>query len=269
MLPLDKINSATKYPSIPTYHVLGEKGRLKDEVQVDFPEGEPVFVTEKIDGTNTRIICMGSAYPSYILGSREELLHAAGDLIWNPSQGIVQTILEDQWSERACAARETTPLRPGIQVFYGEVYGGKTTAAAKNYTGGDQTRSGFRVFDVAHWPSQEGFDAILGMEREAISLWRENGGQPFLSTEALQQRCGTPADPWHLPRVPEIMVEKPPRSLQDTFAWLREVLPGPTLAALPGANPGHPEGVVVRSADRKRIAKIRFEDYERTLGRKG
>jgi len=33
---LRKLNSLTKYPSIPTYHKLGEKGILTEEVQVDF-----------------------------------------------------------------------------------------------------------------------------------------------------------------------------------------------------------------------------------------
>jgi hypothetical protein len=64
----------TKYPSIPTYHTLGEKGTLLEET-VSF-EGE-VILTEKVDGTNARIILLPDG--SFILGSREELLYASLD----------------------------------------------------------------------------------------------------------------------------------------------------------------------------------------------
>lgn len=51
---LSYLNSMTKYPSIPTYHKLNEKGILTAERNVIFDE--PVFATEKIDGTNARIL---------------------------------------------------------------------------------------------------------------------------------------------------------------------------------------------------------------------
>ena len=49
---LGKLNSMTKYPSILTYHNLGDKGILQETVQIPF-EGR-VIGTEKVDGTNTR-----------------------------------------------------------------------------------------------------------------------------------------------------------------------------------------------------------------------
>jgi ATP-dependent RNA circularization protein (DNA/RNA ligase family) len=52
---LNKINSVTKYPRIETYHKIGERGRLMDEVQVDFSD-QKVILTEKVDGVNGRII---------------------------------------------------------------------------------------------------------------------------------------------------------------------------------------------------------------------
>src|SRR6188768_1972097 len=75
---LAALNTATKYPSIPTYHKFGEKGRLTEELNVIFKGA--VIGTEKIDGTNTRIILPPGN--DYIIGSREELLFSGGDLLY-------------------------------------------------------------------------------------------------------------------------------------------------------------------------------------------
>ncbi|WP_197999772.1 RNA ligase family protein [Gimesia chilikensis] len=125
-LDLTKLNSATKYPSIPTYHALGERGALLAET-VDF-NGEPLIATEKVDGTNSRIILMPNG--CYLIGSREELLHARGDLIHNPALGIVETLkpTADRIVETVSTPADV------ITVVYLETYGGKTTAAAKQYT---------------------------------------------------------------------------------------------------------------------------------------
>lgn len=55
---LSKLNSATKYPSILTYHVIGAKGILQDDVLTYFPAATTLIGTEKIDGTNARMIFM-------------------------------------------------------------------------------------------------------------------------------------------------------------------------------------------------------------------
>ena len=73
---LQKLNSMTKYPSILTYHKLGERGRLLDEVQIPLA-GLTIYATEKIDGTNSRIIICPDG--TFIVGSREDLLWAQGD----------------------------------------------------------------------------------------------------------------------------------------------------------------------------------------------
>jgi len=66
----EKINTLTKYSSILTLHKLGEKGRLKSELTTPI-QGETMYATEKIDGTNVRIICYGS---EYLIGAREFIL---------------------------------------------------------------------------------------------------------------------------------------------------------------------------------------------------
>ncbi|HEY7427666.1 MAG TPA: hypothetical protein VH682_25770 [Gemmataceae bacterium] len=87
---LGKLNSMTKYPSILTYHALGHKGVLQETVQVPF-EGR-IIGTEKVDGTNTRLIFCPDQ--SVLVGSREDLLWERRDLIGNPAMGIVEAVKE-------------------------------------------------------------------------------------------------------------------------------------------------------------------------------
>src|SRR5436853_86817 len=71
---LGKLNSMTKYGSIPTYHEIGDRGMLQPERVV--LEGR-VRGTEKVDGTNSRVILLptpgvgqGDSAPGYLIGSR-------------------------------------------------------------------------------------------------------------------------------------------------------------------------------------------------------
>src|SRR5262245_33388117 len=91
---LDRLNALTKYPSIQTYHPLHPpKSRSHGRRAPVLPQvrfSGQVLATEKIDGANARIILLPDG--SFLLGSREELLYAAGDLLWNPALGIVATV---------------------------------------------------------------------------------------------------------------------------------------------------------------------------------
>lgn len=60
-------------------------------------------------------------------------------------------------------------------------------------------------------------------------------------------------------------VGPPPGSIAETYDWLRAAIGARSHAVLDDGASGKPEGVVVRDG-RRAIAKIRFEDYERTLG---
>jgi len=243
-MDLAKINSMTKYPSILTYHKLGEKGKLLDEVQVEF--NSPVIVTEKIDGVNGRIILFPDGL--YIIGSREELLYARGDLIGNPQLGIVDEL-------GPVAQKLATP--EVLTVFYFEVYGGNVTKNSKQYT--SEKKVGHLLFDVAEIPE---FEGLLDLSIEQISSWRNNGGQRFLSEEDLRNTF--------LEMTPRIgfdhkIAVNVPISMKNTYHWSKQMLADGTFVKLDPAAQGRPEGVVVRAPDRSRIAKIRFEDYERTF----
>jgi len=237
-MDLNKLNSMTKYPSILTYHKLGEKGRLLDEVQVEFDC--PVIVTEKIDGVNARIILFPDGF--YIIGSREELLYGRGDLIGNPQLGIVDEL-------KPVAQNLTTPNV--LTVCYFEVYGGSVTKNSKQYT--NEKRMGHRLFDIVEIPN---FEYFYHLPIEQIASWRDNGGQKFLSESELHEI--------QLKLTPRIGIDILPTGLLEVYDWITERLSDGTQAPLDYCG-GRAEGVVVRTPDRSKIAKIRFEDYERTL----
>jgi hypothetical protein len=248
---LGKLNSMTKYPSILTYHLLGDKGMLQERVQVPF-EGR-VLGTEKVDGTNTRLIfCPDGAA---LVGSREDLLWERRDLIGNPAMGIVEAVRElvrGHFAER-CATN-------AVAVYFLEVFGRGIGAAAKNYT--KEGRVGFRLFDVAF---VENYDEMLTWPPEKIAHWRDTGGQRYVDADRLAgiaQEIGV--EP--VPALFDTDVSALPTEMEATYQFL--LRHESTRCKLDDGAAGVPEGVVVRSPDRSRIAKIRREDYERTLMRR-
>ncbi len=242
---LEKLNSATKYPSIPTYHSM-DKGRLGD-VQVDF-EGNPPIATEKIDGVNGRIIV--SPKGTWFIGSRGELLTAEDDLVYNRAGGIVDTLRPLADALRVALDPST---RDRIFVGYFEVYGGKTTKAAKQYTG--SAALGARLFDVC-WLEE----SVLDRDRPSIAKWRDDGGQSYLE-EADLEKVAYNADVGLTPR---LTAEPPPIGIAETSEWLLATIPK-SRATLDEAAGAGAEGLVLRTDDRTRIAKVRFEDYQRHM----
>jgi hypothetical protein len=242
---LPALNSATKYPSIPTYHRLDpSNGNLLEEGPISF-EGT-VVATEKVDGTNARIIIRPDVF---IIGSREEFLYAEGDLIHNPALGIVDTLRP---IANGIMGRIVVDLGVTL-VFYGEVYGGKQTPAWRTY--GDGT-AGFRLFDIAMIP-----DDVLEWPVAAIATWRDNGNQnfvgekDFLST-AVATRCEV---------VPRINIHEYSQELPTSIQGMRDLLGQYVQGA---AVPGPAEGIVFRALDGTKLAKARFQDYDRTLKRR-
>ena len=248
MLNLEALNSATKYPSIPTYHALGERGSLTEDVTTF--EGD-VTLTEKVDGTNSRIILLPDG--DWFIGSREELLTARGDRVHNPALGIVAALRD------VADGLKGDGSGASINVFFLETYGAKIGGQAKQYTGAG--RVGWRMFDLAFIPIE-----VLDWDREHIAAWRDGDyGQPF-ATEATLQRAAEAEGIELTPRLATIPGAALPASVADTAEWLGRCLPT-TLVGLDETAGGRPEGIVLRTSDRSVIAKARFQDYERTLKR--
>lgn len=247
---LVKLNSLTKYPSIPTYHALDPKNGSLLEETIAFT-GE-VIGTEKIDGTNARLIFLPDG--TYLLGSREELLYAQDDLIGNPALGIVEAL-------KPLGEKLNGEQNDSITVFYVEVYGGKVTAASKQYTG--EQRVAYRLFDMVQIKD---YANLLVRPAQELASWRDGGGQPFLAEEALQSvssRSNLPLTP----RLFQLEAELLPQTIDATHAFLQQHLPA-SLSCLDEQGGGKPEGIVLRTRNRSVIAKARFEDYERTLKRR-
>ena len=257
---MHKLNSITKYPSILTYHNLGQKGSLVDSLVEDrsFDEGG-VFITEKIDGTNSRIIFCTDEHGSvedYIIGSREELLYARGDRIITDKQGIVDNMKPIADTVALLGEKKLLPNH-----LYGETYGGNINGH-KHYTG--HGSYGIRIFDM--WNIQISYidEMIEDMDLNRISSWREHGGQPFEHVNDLARFC----DEYDLTAVPYLEVihgKEIPTTLQGVWDWMQKFQR--SVATIDGGAVGMSEGVVVRYGDRSLIRKIRFEDYERTKKR--
>lgn len=246
---LAALNTATKYPSIPTYHTLNPKnGGLLDETTTFTGD---VILTEKVDGTNGRIVLFPDG--DFFIGSREELLHARGDRIHNPALGIVEALepLADRLQPRDEHGQ--------ILVFFLEVYGHKIGGAAKQYTGNGNVD--YRLFDIACI-----LPDVLDWDRAQISTWRDNGGQRFCN-EATLQRAAAAEGIEVTPRLATLDADALPTDIQETHDWLAAYLPA-TRVALDDAAGGQPEGIVLRTVDRSVIAKARFQDYTRTLKRR-
>jgi hypothetical protein len=119
------------------------------------------------------------------------------------------------------------------------------------------------MFDMSMVPL-----SVLDMNREQISTWRKNGGQLW-GSENLLEFASERED---IPLAPRIGVwgDKAydgtalPQDLHYMYDWLNDVLPK-SYAQLDESGKRRGEGVVIRSTDRKTIAKARFQDYERTF----
>lgn len=245
--------SLTKYPSIETFHALGERGRLTEAHELP---PEEVIVTEKVDGTNAAIVLWGD---EFLIRSREEWLTYSSDVIRNPALHIVEALLPMADNlVRFIGDPET------LQVLYGEVYG-RNINAAKTYTSTDAL--GFRLFDVLNMVEAE-VDELLERPIEQIAGWRDHGGQRFASEEVLQATAAAT----ELPLVPRIDIWTPfrfPESLSEMHLRMEATARETRCTLDPVYMPQRPEGIVLRTSDRRWIRKARFEDYRRALHGQG
>ena len=258
------LNSLTKYPSIPTWHVIGDKGRLTPATEYTAAKAQgPWHLTEKLDGTNARIILVGmGGKVDAFLGSREHILWALGDRCGDPAMGIVAA-LRGEPVERAREWLLNWGAVDGTVItIYGEVFGGKVGAGAKGYTSGDNV--GFRVFDMRQVLPSE-VPRLRQLEPGQLAMWRERSPDGWFDLEEFQREVAIAG----LETVPHLATDTElPVLLEDAHDLLRSTLVGGTYALLDGGGTGKAEGIVARTADRSKIVKLRFEDYERTLRKK-
>lgn len=247
----EKINTLTKYPSILTLHKFAKKGKFGQELTTNI-QGETLYATEKIDGTNVRLIFWGD---EFLIGSRKCILHYSRDLYWDEALGIVQQFYD----------LDIPILQPEqLTIVYGELFGGKVTAGSKNY---GKSQHGFRVFDIAVLEDL----SILEQSLAAISNWREHTveeegfeslayGQNFVDVATLAS--------YGYDLVPKVEFPALPNLEHATILEALKQHAATTQVALTPTALGKTEGVVVRNFDRSKIVKLRFEDYERTLRRR-
>lgn len=242
------LDSATKYPSIPTYHRIRGKGLLQED-PLSF--AGKVHLSEKIHGTNARIILDPTG--DYVIGTRDQLIHARGDYIVNPVMGLVEEL-------RDLAERLTPPVA-GVQVHYLEVYGGRVTDGSRWYAG-NRTTTGHRLFDVATVPPE-----VLARPVKWISSWREGGGQTYFARGDELEEWAEREQVALVPDLGWVDATDLPTDVEGMASYLTQILPS-TQAALDSEATGTTEGIILRSADRAMIAKARHEDYTRTLKRR-
>lgn len=259
-----KFNSATKYPSIATYHNLGPKNSLVDSLveNKDF-SNEEVFITEKIDGSNSRLILFTDSegyIEDYLIGSREDILYAKGDRIINQNLGIVENM--KKLADTITVINETDISGPflnpySVYCLYGETYGGKVNNA-KQYSKYGNYR--VRIFDLLTL-TQDEIENLLDLNLMQIVFWRDNGNQPFLPIFSVKEFCSR----FNLTTVPHlrtILGNEIPISLQDTWDWMQQFKT--SNAVIDEGGLGNAEGIVIRNADRSLIRKLRFEDYQKS-----
>jgi hypothetical protein len=249
------LNSATKYPSIMTYHELDGRGRLQENL-LDFAkvdDEEDVIWTEKVDGTNGRIVVLPDG--DYFIGKREELIYAKGDRIHNKDLGIMQTL--KPIADRIVATGHH-PALGSIVTYFLEVYGGTASSGSRQYTE-DRALFGARLFDMAVVDL-----SILERPLDQISSWREHEGPMWFDEEELQDLAPRFSLPL-APRLGTVKASALPKTPEGTHEWLTSALPSTHVALSDGAK-GQAEGIVLRTKDRSVIAKARFQDYEKALG---
>jgi RNA ligase (TIGR02306 family) len=155
-----------------------------------FEHGEPVYVTEKLDGQNGRYVATADAPLLSVAAIHDEVvigtpltLHAGSRTEWKKKEGNSnwwRVIEQNPWAERWCMDNQG-------KVLYGEVFG---FVQALRY-GAKPGQLFFRAFDIINgteYLDSEAFTASLPEEHRAPCL----GVMPF-DFEALQKLADGPS----------------------------------------------------------------------------
>ena len=257
LLDLHKLNILTKYPSIYTRHSLDNKGQASNDIEVQVKDEDVYYLTEKIDGTNSRIII----FPDnrYVIGSREEFLTADNDLIRNNTLGITTTVLPYAEHIKQYIKEHQDILHDNIIVIYGETFGGHSHKNGIAYSG-DRSRYAFRMFDIQRI-SIETLNSLLEKDETRIATWREHNNQNWFTFDELELMGSL----LKIPTVPFIAKLKGtdiPKEPEKMLDWIKNILPE-TKEKLDATAKGFAEGIICRTSDRKTILKIRNANYKK------
>lgn len=245
-----RLDSLTKYPSITTWHDF-DAGGAPSEIESDME----LFITEKVDGTNGRIVRLGG---QWWIGSRDKLL-ARNDngLFPGPSNPIEHAIVN---TLRPIAER--TIGLDHVTAWYFEVFGDGIGAASKEYARRGSGQVSCRLFDHAVIKNS---DEVMSWRQEQIAGWRQRGGQTFDSVENLStQLSGLVGLVPYLSSSP-VLARNLPKTIFDGRPFIERWVGKTSRVKLDVDGLGRTEGVVVRTADRKRIFKLRLEDYDKAM----
>ena len=103
------------------------------------------------------------------------------------------------------------------------------------------------------------FVDLVGLGESQTATWRDQGGQEFVrgfETRRRAEQCGfemVPVISWN---------DQPCHTLEETLANMRTMIDQTECGF---DEHGRAEGIVIRNSDRSFIAKLRFEDYEKSL----
>lgn len=261
-----KLDSITKYPSILTYHAMLDAKRLKEEVQVDFSQCEHLYATEKADGQNMRVVTV----PQFgtFLGTRDELVcmfDPLRDPIGEPRHKndpiheFKKLIVNNHVARTKF--HDSVYTVPCLTVWYFEMFGGRI-GPHKHYTSNNDID--WRVLDQCQIEDHE---SLMAKPPEWLSGWRNHGGQKFLNIRDFHDA----ADSFNLEPIRNhvhIINGDVSRlaTLVGAYYVLQDIAGGRSAFTMDLDASGVIEGIVLRNFDRTKIAKLRFEDYERSLG---
>lgn len=253
-----KLNTITKYPSIETYHTIKTRGTLGDELtNGESFKNQDVYITEKIDGTNSRILMYTDHNTDdYIIGDRNTFLTAKNDRVYNNLLSIVDTTLP---IAKHIAAHKNHLDPETLYVFYGETYGHGIGANYKQYAINNEHY--WRCFDILKIPKST-LDFLLMLPIETLASSRESDSNRFLPVPKFKKMVNElKLEPVYF--LTEMNGSDIPISIVDTYKFLSKF--SNSNVTLDSEAEGQSEGIVVRTEDRSIIKKLRFEEYKKTL----
>lgn len=229
---LGRLLSRTNPPPVPDFHEKDDDGR---PIGIAVRPSGDVIAVENIEGVNVRLIQAPDG--SYLIGDDKRWLSAAGDLIANPSLGVVAAV-------RPAADRLHKLAKPAEwKVVFGVVFGGKAPGAER-YTSRRETA--YRVTDVAKLTD----DGLRYLTESELLGFAADAGLTLA------------------PRVARFPARDLPVRPEATRDFLEELLPG-SKCRLDANADGDPVGVILRTHDRAWVAGVTFDDYATLKKRKG